>query len=108
MAAMMRMPSLRRTLSSDALACSFSTRPIQWPAIRQLNDGLLAFRSEIGEDGLAANRVEVAVVTFGPVNVVSGFSTIDHFYLEPLEASGATSMGMFSRLQDAQSRKPTV
>jgi uncharacterized protein YegL len=61
--------------------------------IAELNDGLVAFRSELVSDSLAAKRVEVALITFGPVQIEQQFSTADAFYPTNLSASGATPMG---------------
>ena len=44
-------------------------------------------------DSMATQRVEVSVITFGPVKVVSEFETADLFQPPTLEATGDTPMG---------------
>ncbi len=61
--------------------------------ISQLNEGLRAFKEELCQDSLAAKRVEVAVVSFGPVAVESEFQSVDSWQPPHLKASGDTPMG---------------
>src|SRR5438270_140417 len=61
--------------------------------IRQLNDGLKAFEEELKQDSLAAKRVEVGIVTFGPVGVVSDFISASQFLAPELSPRGDTPMG---------------
>jgi uncharacterized protein YegL len=61
--------------------------------IAELNRGLAAFREELLLDPMAAKRVEVAVVTFGPVKVLSEFQTAEEFVPPTLQASGDTPIG---------------
>ena len=62
-------------------------------AIAELNAGLRGFYEELQSDPLAIKRVEVALISFGPVRIISDFSTAD-CYLEPtLEAMGDTPLG---------------
>ncbi|MEP7198074.1 MAG: VWA domain-containing protein [Saprospiraceae bacterium] len=83
---------------------SMSGRPIQ-----QLNEGVRVFHQELLQDPLASKRVEVAIVTFGPVTVESNFRTIMNFYPPDLQVQGDTPMGaaiieaidlLYSRKQD--------
>lgn len=62
--------------------------------IAELNAGLKLFPQEVGQDELAAKRVEVAVVTFGGnVSLVQDFCTVDNFINRTLTADGGTPMG---------------
>lgn len=67
---------------------SMSGRPIE-----ELNAGLIAFKDELMADTMATKRVEIGVVSFGPVNVVSDFQTPDTFHPPTLSANGDTPMG---------------
>jgi uncharacterized protein YegL len=67
---------------------SMSGRPIA-----ELNEGLVAFRDELVADSLAVKRVELAVVSFGPVQVETEFQTADVFQPPTLAASGGTPLG---------------
>lgn len=62
-------------------------------AIDELNRGLLTFRQELNADKLAMKRVELAVLTFGPVQLVSDFQTADQFAPPLLAGAGDTPMG---------------
>jgi len=79
------------------------------PAIEELNNGLILFKHELCADALAMKRVEVAVVTFGPVRTLADFRTPDQFEAPRLEASGDTPMGaaIIAGLEMIRHRKST-
>lgn len=61
--------------------------------ILELNAGLKEFRDELVADELASKRVEVACITFGPVNVATEFETAGVFQPPWLRPMGDTPMG---------------
>jgi uncharacterized protein YegL len=61
--------------------------------IAQLNEGLKIFREALGNDSLASKRVEVAIVTFGPVKVETDFVGAQQFVAPELAVNGDTPIG---------------
>src|SRR6516165_10975878 len=61
--------------------------------ISELNEGLKVFREELASDALASKRVEVEIVTFGPVKVESDFVSAQQFVPPELVVNGDTPMG---------------
>jgi uncharacterized protein YegL len=67
---------------------SMNGRPLD-----ELNAGLTTFKDELSADTLAVKRVEVAIVTFGPVKVESPFTSASTFLPPTLQSQGDTPMG---------------
>lgn len=63
------------------------------PAIEQLNAGIQTFKQELLDDSLALKRVEIGVVTFGPVKVACSFRSAATFVPPLLKTQGNTPMG---------------
>lgn len=61
--------------------------------IAELNAGLVTFKDELAADALAMKRVEVGIVTFGPVRTELPFTGATSFYPPSLSAQGDTPMG---------------
>lgn len=70
------------------VSASMSGAPID-----QLNEGLRYLQEEIQSDSLAAKRVEIAIVTFGPVNTEMAFTNATNFFPPHLSTQGNTPMG---------------
>lgn len=66
---------------------------MQGQPIAELNAGLTTFKDELAADALAMKRVEVGIVTFGPVQIVLPFQGAASFYPPTLTAQGDTPMG---------------
>lgn len=62
-------------------------------SLDELNAGLTLFKDELAADSLAMKRVEIGIVTFGPVNVEMPFTTAAAFFPPTLQAQGDTPMG---------------
>jgi uncharacterized protein YegL len=62
--------------------------------ISLLNEGLRAYHADIMADSLAAQRVEVSIITFGAtVQTVTPFVTASEFTPPTLDANGETPLG---------------
>ncbi len=63
------------------------------PAMDDVNQGLKDLRSDLLSDSLASQRVELAIITFGPVVLAQDFVTVDQWVPPRLSATGATPLG---------------
>jgi uncharacterized protein YegL len=61
--------------------------------IKHLNLGLQTFKDQLLTDELASKRVEVAIVTFGPIRIQNDFVTAADFQAPNLSAEADTPMG---------------
>lgn len=61
--------------------------------IEHLNEGLRVFQRDVSQDPLASRRVEVAIVSFGPVTSDTDFVTANSFIPPTLRPEGDTPMG---------------
>lgn len=63
------------------------------PHMARVNEGLQMLRSDLMNDRLASQRVEIAVITFGPVQLIQDFVTVDRWLPPRLHAEGNTPLG---------------
>ncbi|MBV6457908.1 MAG: hypothetical protein HONBIEJF_01028 [Fimbriimonadaceae bacterium] len=62
-------------------------------SIDLVNVGLRDLKTDLHSDPLASQRVEIAIVTFGPVFLAQDFVTVDRWIPPRLAAAGNTPMG---------------
>jgi hypothetical protein len=70
------------------VSASMTGRPI-----KELNAGLVLLKDELSADPLASKRVQVGVVTFGPVETATDFVDARHWDAPVLTPKGNTPMG---------------
>lgn len=75
--------------------------------IRALNEGLATLQATLREDPIARSRVELAIVTFGPVRIAQDFVVADEFVAQQLHVDGSTPMGeaLIAALDLVETRK---
>ncbi len=61
--------------------------------IAELNKAMKVLHQELSGDAMAEKRVDMAIVSFGPVEVEQNFATLDKFQMPELQSSGGTPMG---------------
>lgn len=66
---------------------------MQGRPISELNAGLIALKDELMADSVAAKHVEIGILTFGPIKIITDFTTADQFDPPTLSSSGDTPMG---------------
>ncbi len=66
--------------------------------ITELNDGLRIFKDTLSKDELAMSRIEISIITFGPVKIEQDFVVASEFIPPSLHASDATPMGSAIKL----------
>lgn len=79
---------------------SMSGRPIN-----ELNAGLVTFRDELLADSLALKRVELGIVTFGPVHVEQPFTSAANFFRHPVARGYANGAAITKALDMVEERK---
>lgn len=62
-------------------------------SIAELNAGLITLRNDLIADPLAAQRVELCIISFPPVKVETDFQLVQHFTPPRLAAVGETPLG---------------
>lgn len=72
--------------------------------VHLVNEGLQILRQDLMSDRLASQRVEIAVVTFGPVQLIQDFVTVDRWLPPRLHADGDTPLGQALRFSLRQIR----
>jgi len=75
--------------------------------IAELNAGIATFAQALQADSLAMKRVEVSIITFGPVTTILPFQTPDVFRAPHLDTTGDTPMGaaIMEAIQSVEERK---
>jgi len=66
---------------------------MQGAPINQLNQALSSFWEDVASDSLAAKRVELAIVSFGPVRILQDFSILTSCQPPTCKADGVTPIG---------------
>jgi uncharacterized protein YegL len=66
---------------------------MQGKPIEELNAGLTLFKDELSADPLASRRVQIAVITFGPVETITEFVDVGEWSPPQLVSRGDTPMG---------------
>lgn len=66
---------------------------MQGEPIRELNEGLTLLKDELSADPLASKRVQIAVVTFGPIETVTDFVDAGLWVPPRLTSKADTPMG---------------
>ena len=77
--------------------------------IAELSSGLASFAEELRSDPIALKRVEVAIITFGPVQTIQNFVTADLFQMSVFDTTGNTPMGaaILNAIELVEERKTT-
>lgn len=77
----------------SAVICCDRSGSMRDEPIRQLNEAMKYFGTELGEDSLSQGRIDVSIISFGSdVTTDMGFRSAEEYQAPTFTASGGTSM----------------